>query len=76
MVGGVLPIVFFALVSAFVPSSSSPAADFPAVRTATLVAETVYLAAIALWAVLVLALFRALRGDALRRLKRALIGSS
>jgi hypothetical protein len=65
MVGGILPIVFFVLVLVFVPAGYvrvTPVADFPAARAATIVVQTIYLASIILWVILLLALYRCFRG--------------
>jgi hypothetical protein len=75
ILGGILPILFFALVSAFLPAGYArvtPIASFPAARAATIVVQIIYLAAIISWIVLFLALYRSLRGG--KRLAPALFG--
>jgi hypothetical protein len=77
ILGGILPILFFVTIYAFVPSgfvTVAPIGSFPEVRTATTVAESVYLAAVSLWVVLLLSLYRALRGGSGRSAAPALYG--
>ena len=65
MLGGILSILFIVILVALVPTAptdpSALVARFPSVRFATIVGETVYLGAVILWAILLIALYRALR---------------
>ena len=65
MLGGILSILFIVILVARVPTAptdpSALVARFPSVRFATVVGETVYLGSVILWAILLIALYRALR---------------
>jgi hypothetical protein len=75
VVGGVLFVFTIIILLALIPpaptGTSGPIERFPTVRVATVLGETVYLAAVVLWIFLFLALYRAL---AVRQLAPALFG--
>ena len=69
ILSSILSILFLVILIGFVPAPPSDpkalVARFPDVKAATIVGQTVYLAAVILWVVLFLALYRALRGGSL-----------
>ena len=66
ILGGILSILFIVVLAALIPTAptdpNAVVARFPSVRLATMVGETIYLGSVILWALLLLALYRALRG--------------
>jgi hypothetical protein len=72
ILGGLLFMVVFAVVIAFVGANPAEPAGFPAIRAARTIENSLYLAALVLGVIHFLALYRALRGT---RLAPALFGS-
>lgn len=65
MLGGLLFIVVFAVVIAFVGANPAEPEEFPEIRAARTIENSLYLAALVLWVIHFLALYRALRETSL-----------
>jgi hypothetical protein len=65
ILGGLLFIVVFAVVIAFVGANPAEPEGFPDIRAARTIENSLYLAALVLWVIHFLALYRALRGTSL-----------